>query len=254
MTSFDIYNYATQKQIDLFKPTFLYIKRHKITGLLYFGKTIQKDPVKYTGSGTYWLNHSRKYGIEHIETIWYCLFTDIETLVESAINLSDIMSVQNSVDFANYIVESGISSGATGHKQSADSIEKRVLKTRGRKDTTETKRKKSEWIRTKELGEKISKSNTGRKVTEEQKLNMRNAQLGTKQSKETKEKRVENTRNGKGYGHTLDENTKKKISEKLKGTKRSKESILKGLETKRNNLKISSEEHIQEKLLNQNID
>jgi hypothetical protein len=37
-----------------FKPTWLMIKRHKITGLLYFCKTAKFDPNKYLGSGKYW--------------------------------------------------------------------------------------------------------------------------------------------------------------------------------------------------------
>lgn len=49
MTSFNIYNYATQSQIDNFKPTFLYLKQHSVTGKLYFGKTVSKDPSKYKG-------------------------------------------------------------------------------------------------------------------------------------------------------------------------------------------------------------
>ena len=36
-----------------FKPTFLYIKQHTVTGKLYFGKTTQ-NPETYLGSGTYW--------------------------------------------------------------------------------------------------------------------------------------------------------------------------------------------------------
>ena len=30
------------------KPTYLYVKEHDKTGLLYFGKTTKKDPFKYT--------------------------------------------------------------------------------------------------------------------------------------------------------------------------------------------------------------
>ena len=45
----------------MFRPTYLYIKTHNITGLKYFGKTVQ-DPFKYKGSGTRWLNHIKKHG------------------------------------------------------------------------------------------------------------------------------------------------------------------------------------------------
>ena len=36
-----------------FKLTWLYIKRHSITGLMYFGKSTLEDPVNYVGSGKY---------------------------------------------------------------------------------------------------------------------------------------------------------------------------------------------------------
>ena len=47
--------------INMFKPTYLYIKTHNITGLKYFGKTTG-DPYTYFGSGTKWLNHLNVYG------------------------------------------------------------------------------------------------------------------------------------------------------------------------------------------------
>ena len=37
--------------------TYLYVKKHAVTGKLYFGKTTAKDPIKYPGSGKYWSNH-----------------------------------------------------------------------------------------------------------------------------------------------------------------------------------------------------
>ncbi len=52
MTSFNIYDFATQKQIDSFTPTYLYIKRHTVTGKLYFGKTVKTGSSfdRYLGS------------------------------------------------------------------------------------------------------------------------------------------------------------------------------------------------------------
>ena len=44
-----------------FKPTYLYVKTHNITGLKYFGKTTN-DPYTYYGSGKYWLLHLKKHG------------------------------------------------------------------------------------------------------------------------------------------------------------------------------------------------
>lgn len=68
-------------------PTYLYIKRHRVTGKLYFGKTI-KNPEMYTGSGTRWLNHINYHGKEHVDTLWYCLFLDEESISEFALSFS----------------------------------------------------------------------------------------------------------------------------------------------------------------------
>jgi hypothetical protein len=50
------------------KPTYyLYLKKHKKTGLKYLGKTIQ-DPHTYSGSGKEWTAHLAQYG-NNVETI-----------------------------------------------------------------------------------------------------------------------------------------------------------------------------------------
>lgn len=110
MSNKTIYDYVSQKHIDQFKPTLLYIKQHSVTKKLYFGKTNQLSKfTQYNGSGTYWLRHIQKYGIENVETIWFCLFTDIESLVETAILLSETQDIVISENWANAIVETGIS-------------------------------------------------------------------------------------------------------------------------------------------------
>jgi hypothetical protein len=100
--------------MEIFKPTFLYIKRHTKTGLLYFGKTISNDVMNYTGSGTYWLRHIKKHGEEHIETLWYCLFLDRETIRNFAINFSMNNSIHKSKQWANIILENGTDGGYSG--------------------------------------------------------------------------------------------------------------------------------------------
>lgn len=107
MTNIDIYKYVTPYQVKHFIPTFLYIKKHSITGMLYFGQTT-KDPEKYLGSGIYWTRHLKLHGKEHVETIWYCLFTDVITCVETAIAFSSINNIDTSDDWANLIPESGV--------------------------------------------------------------------------------------------------------------------------------------------------
>lgn len=91
-----------------FKPTFLYIKRHSITGKLYFGKTIKKNVEKYNGSGEYWTKHIKKHGIDKVETLWYCLFTDIESLTHFAYDFSIKNDIVNNKIWANLENENGL--------------------------------------------------------------------------------------------------------------------------------------------------
>lgn len=72
--------------MENFKPTFLYIKQHVTTGVLYFGKTI-KNPEKYKGSGVVW---KRIIAVDScVNTLWYCLFLDEKTCSDFAINFQD---------------------------------------------------------------------------------------------------------------------------------------------------------------------
>lgn len=89
-----------------FTPTFLYIKQHKKTGKLYFGKTIQ-DPLKYNGSGTQWLNHINYHGISDVDTVWYCLFTDNKTIGEFAMMCSKMWNIVEDQSWANLMAECG---------------------------------------------------------------------------------------------------------------------------------------------------
>ena len=88
-----------------FKPTFLYIKQHTITGKLYFGKTCKKGVEKYLGSGSYWLKHINKYGKEHVKTLWYCLFYDEQECKDFAINFSKQNNIVESKQWANLVEE-----------------------------------------------------------------------------------------------------------------------------------------------------
>lgn len=97
--------------MSIYKPTFLYIKQHKVTGLLYFGKTVNRNPLTYKGSGKHWVNHYNKHGKEHIETLWYCLFTDMETLVEFATTFSVQQNIVDSTIWANMEIENGLDGG-----------------------------------------------------------------------------------------------------------------------------------------------
>lgn len=96
-----------------FKPTFLYIKRHITTGLLYFGKTT-KNPEKYRGSGVYWKRTLAKYGSD-VETLWYSLFLDQDSCTEFALLFSRINSIVENPAWANLINENGLDGAPVGH-------------------------------------------------------------------------------------------------------------------------------------------
>lgn len=98
----------------MFTPTYLYVKRHSVTGLKYFGKTVQ-DPLKYPGSGRYWTRHIKKHGKEHVETIWYKLFLDESECVTYAENFSSENCIVESEDWANAIPENGLTGAQIGH-------------------------------------------------------------------------------------------------------------------------------------------
>lgn len=96
-----------------FKPTFLYIKRHIVTGILYFGKTT-KNPDKYKGSGLLWRRILRKHGT-NVETLWYCLFLDQESCTDFALKFSKINNIVESDQWANLVEENGIDGALVGH-------------------------------------------------------------------------------------------------------------------------------------------
>ena len=98
-----------------FVPTWLYIKRHRQTGLKYFGKTI-RNPMKYFGSGEYWKKHIKIHG-KDIETVWCELFTDKDQLVDFAELFSEFNNIVNDIDvngkklWANEVPENGLHGG-----------------------------------------------------------------------------------------------------------------------------------------------
>ena len=91
------------------KPTYLYIKQHKDTGLKYFGKTT-KNPLLYSGSGKHWRRHIKVHG-ENIETLWYQLFTDENELVNYALKFSEENNIVESKEWANLKNENGLDGG-----------------------------------------------------------------------------------------------------------------------------------------------
>jgi hypothetical protein len=116
-------NTSTNNTQDDFNPTWLYIKQHKITGLLYFGKTTGSEKhllERYHGSGDYWTDHINKHGKEHVETIWYCLFVEKDELVKFALMCSDLWNIVGAKDvhgkkiWANMKPENGLDGNPPG--------------------------------------------------------------------------------------------------------------------------------------------
>jgi hypothetical protein len=190
----NIYKSPTQRQIDNFKPTFLYLKRHRDTKLFYFGKTVN-DPVKYTGSGKYWKNHLRKYG-KNIETVWYKKFYDIYELISFALAFSEIFDISNSKLFANLCEENGLNGGNPGKAATA----KTSLALKGRKRTQSSidklKKTLSEnpIVFTESRKQKISKALTGKKLSQ---AHIKAMKLGSKTEKSIESRKRNFDRTGK---------------------------------------------------------
>jgi hypothetical protein len=98
-----------------FYPTYLYVKTHNVTGLKYFGKT-SKDPMKYRGSGKYWLRHLDKHGND-VSTEILGFYTDKTECEAAALQFSIDNNITESNIWANMIVENGLDGGYTGHRE-----------------------------------------------------------------------------------------------------------------------------------------
>lgn len=113
-----------------FVPTYLYIKQHTITGKMYFGKTY-RDPIKYLGSGKYWLRHIKSHGKEHIVTLWYDQFNSQCEMTDFALNFSKSMDIVRSETWLNLTEENGLDGGVPGYKHSVESRKRMSLGQRG---------------------------------------------------------------------------------------------------------------------------
>jgi hypothetical protein len=179
-----------------FVLTWLYIKKHNITGLKYFGRTTQKDPIKYTGSGKVWMRHIKKHGND-VTTLWAHLYNDINLLKDDAVNFSISHDIVNSSNWANLMIEDGINGSVRGRTMKPHSVEtrKKISEAHQRRTkppirrphSEETKEKirnaiKAKGPRSEETKKKCSKSNKGKMAGE------LNPFFGKKHSKESIEK------------------------------------------------------------------
>lgn len=94
-------------ETHFWKPSWLYIKRHSKTGLLYFGKTTQKDPLKYNGSGVKWMAHCNFHGVEFIETMWLMYFNSEIEFKYFATTFSYMNNIKEESRWANLTNEDG---------------------------------------------------------------------------------------------------------------------------------------------------
>ena len=85
---------------------YLYIKTHNITGLKYFGRTENKNPFKYKGSGIYWLKHLKKHGCNFTTEI-YGTYTSLEECHKDALEFSIKNNIVDSKEWANLKEEDG---------------------------------------------------------------------------------------------------------------------------------------------------
>ena len=94
---------------DLDKPVHLYVKKHNLTGLKYFGRTTE-NPYVYQGSGAYWTRHLAKYGND-VSTKVIGTFTDSTELRAAAEAFSVEKNIVSSSKWANLLGEDGGVSG-----------------------------------------------------------------------------------------------------------------------------------------------
>lgn len=144
-------------------PTYLYIKKHTVTGMKYLGKT-KKNPNEYLGSGKYWLRHIKTHGTEHVITLWSKSFTDNDDLSELALFMSQELNIVSDQSWANLIVENGLDGCPSGTKRSDETKAKISAYRKGRPISQEAKIK---------LGLKASARQMGRKLSQEHKENIR---------------------------------------------------------------------------------
>ena len=127
--------------MSIYRPTWLYIKQHNRTGLRYFGKTT-RDPLRYSGSGTYWKRHLKIHGND-VTTIWHQLFEDKEALVKYALDFSNQHQIVKSSEWANCIPENGLDGGAPGRilgEETKNKISKKLTGVPAPKHTTKEQR------------------------------------------------------------------------------------------------------------------
>jgi len=102
---------------------YLYHKRHRKTGLNYFGKTT-RDPYRYDGSGKYWKDHLRVHSRD-IDTIQVWEFDNTDECSDFALSFSEKHQIVESKDWANLKPENGVDGGNNPYAHTEKARQKR---------------------------------------------------------------------------------------------------------------------------------
>jgi hypothetical protein len=158
--------------MSLIKATRLYIKRHKVTGLKYFGKSTSNLIESYNGSGKYWKTHIAKHGKQRIEHVWNSQwFYNKKELEEFALAFSELFDIVKSNEWANLIVENGLDGGDISNyrkyvpltEEHKNKLRKpRLAARKPKSEQTKAKMKIAQLNRPAEVKAKISASNKGK--------------------------------------------------------------------------------------------
>jgi hypothetical protein len=139
---YELINKTIDQQSKNFKPTALMIRQHNNTGLLYLHKTNRLSRVEtYLGSGIKWTRHLRKHGSD-VSLLWYCIYYDIETLVNAAISISVNCNIIESDAWANAILEDGVGLSSNGRIMNTQTKAKISKANKWRKFSDEVNAKK----------------------------------------------------------------------------------------------------------------
>jgi hypothetical protein len=184
----------------LFKPTYLCIKTHSVTGLKYFCKTTKHDYHSYPGSGIYWRRHLKEHG-RSFTTELLGFYTNKEECNTIATKFSIDNDIVRAIGqdgkkiWANAIIENGLDGGAARWGEHSDETKEKIrIANIGKIVSTETKEK----IKTARTSQTNVRKNGVWKHTEESK-------------RKIKEKRAQ---------QVITKESRKKAGEKLRGKKR----------------------------------
>jgi len=168
---------------------YLCIKTHNKTGLKYLCQTKKKNPYRYLGSGTRWINHLNVHGND-ISTEIVGKFKSKKLLAEIGIKLSKKYNVVKSRKWANLRVEEGdggdtskfidyksmkpMPTGLWKRLDLTNYNQSRINPNKGKKLSVSTRKKMSSsqkgLKKSEEHKRKLSLSKKGKKQTLEQRL------------------------------------------------------------------------------------